>query len=563
MTLSSYIKTQIKSLFTMWSNVANGIARLNSDTKIDVTYLPTSEVGNNKSDYVPTSQGVYDYINSFIHTKMAIDEGSTNVDAPFTSIKTNLNNVIKALTGTLPVAVTSNGLFYCYTVKIGNKLNQLLICSGTSSNKIYNRYGAYNSTTGVYTWYSWNRYINSSEQNVANGYVSLNSSGKIDEQYLSISSGMTLQGVWDIETYQAYPSDATDGHYYYIQNSTNTSVTITIDDVTDTFTNGDIIIYQASSSSWLHIENAGQVSSVNGKSNVVVLYADDIALSSDNSDTISDKFDSIEDDIDDINSTLDNKENTLTWDSTPTLGSTNPVTSNGIKVALNSKQDTLTFDTTPTSGSTNPVTSGGLYTKFSTKQDKLTFDTTPTSGSTNPVTSGGIKTAIDSKQDTLTFDSTPTTSSTNPVTSGGVKTYVDSKIANLDVSLVGETGKFIQSISEIDGIIVPTAISFDTTMSDNSIYPVQNKVVKSYIDDSIEALDSDSVGGSGLYIQSISETDGIVTATTGSIDDTPTDDSTNLITSGGTKEYVDDLEDELRGEMTTIDWSDVITLINS
>ena len=30
------------------------------------------------------------------------------------------------------------------------------------------------------------------------------------------------------------------------------------------------------------------------------------------------------------------------------------------------------------------------------KQDKLTFDTTPTANSTNPVTSGGIKTAIDS-----------------------------------------------------------------------------------------------------------------------------------------------------------------------
>lgn len=51
------------------------------------------------------------------------------------------------------------------------------------------------------------------------------------------------------------------------------------------------------------------------------------------------------------------------------------------------KQDKLTFDTTPTSGSTNPVTSGGVYEEFrelheyvdyyvgglnSTKQDKLT-----------------------------------------------------------------------------------------------------------------------------------------------------------------------------------------------
>lgn len=54
------------------------------------------------------------------------------------------------------------------------------------------------------------------------------------------------------------------------------------------------------------------------------------------------------------------------------------------------------------------------------KQNNLTFDTTPTADSANPVTSGGIKTALDTKQDTLTFDQTPTPSSTNPVESGGV-----------------------------------------------------------------------------------------------------------------------------------------------
>lgn len=64
--------------------------------------------------------------------------------------------------------------------------------------------------------------------------------------------------------------------------------------------------------------------------------------------------------------------------------------------------------------------------EIDTKQNALTFDTTPTADSTNPVTSGGIKTALDEKQDELTFDSTPTSNSTNPVSSGGVKSYVDS-----------------------------------------------------------------------------------------------------------------------------------------
>ena len=55
-----------------------------------------------------------------------------------------------------------------------------------------------------------------------------------------------------------------------------------------------------------------------------------------------------------------------------------------------------------------------------TKQDALTFDTTPTQNSHNPVESGGVKAALDLKQDTLTFDQQPTQYSTNPVVSGAL-----------------------------------------------------------------------------------------------------------------------------------------------
>ena len=40
------------------------------------------------------------------------------------------------------------------------------------------------------------------------------------------------------------------------------------------------------------------------------------------------------------------------------------------------------------------MTSGGVYTAINGKQDKLTFDSTPTEGSSNPVTSDGIYQAI-------------------------------------------------------------------------------------------------------------------------------------------------------------------------
>ena len=77
-------------------------------------------------------------------------------------------------------------------------------------------------------------------------------------------------------------------------------------------------------------------------------------------------------------------------------------------------------DSTPTTGSTNTVTSGGVKTALDAKQNSLTFDSTPTAGSNNPVTSAGIKTALDAKQNSLTFDNVPRNGSNNPVTSDGV-----------------------------------------------------------------------------------------------------------------------------------------------
>lgn len=51
------------------------------------------------------------------------------------------------------------------------------------------------------------------------------------------------------------------------------------------------------------------------------------------------------------------------------------------------------------------------------------------------------------------------------------------------------------------------------------------------ITDAIEALDAPSVGGTGAYIQRISETDGVITATVGTIDTVPTSGSDNPISS--------------------------------
>lgn len=121
------------------------------------------------------------------------------------------------------------------------------------------------------------------------------------------------------------------------------------------------------------------------------------------------------------------KQDNLTFDLVPTKGSTNPVESNGVFNALAGKQDTLTFDSVPTQNSTNPVESNGIFDAVTRKQDKLAFDKTPTAGSTNPVESNGVFDALASKQDTLTFDETPTANSQNPVKSGGIHTALSGK----------------------------------------------------------------------------------------------------------------------------------------
>ena len=117
----------------------------------------------------------------------------------------------------------------------------------------------------------------------------------------------------------------------------------------------------------------------------------------------------------------------------------------------NSKQNSLTFDSTPTAGSNNPVTSAGIKAYVDNATPTLTMDNTPISGSSNPVKSSGIYNALQGKQNTLTFDSTPTASSSNPVTSGGVKAALDLKANQSDT----------YNKTEVDGLLEDVAILAD------------------------------------------------------------------------------------------------------
>lgn len=97
-----------------------------------------------------------------------------------------------------------------------------------------------------------------------------------------------------------------------------------------------------------------------------------------------------------IDGQLADKQDKLTFDDEPTAGSTNPVTSGGVEAAVEALQDNINtvsgqFNTLSQRVNDLDTTLGG---EIAGKQDTLTFDNTPTEGSQNPVTSDGIAKAI-------------------------------------------------------------------------------------------------------------------------------------------------------------------------
>lgn len=97
------------------------------------------------------------------------------------------------------------------------------------------------------------------------------------------------------------------------------------------------------------------------------------------------------------------------------------------------------------------------------KQDTLTFDTTPTAASTNPVTSGGIKVAIDAAKAEVEAEipdvSNFITKAVSDLTNYYLKTEVDSKVTDLE-SKISAIPKF--AIEVVDAL--PTSGISTTTI---------------------------------------------------------------------------------------------------
>lgn len=96
--------------------------------------------------------------------------------------------------------------------------------------------------------------------------------------------------------------------------------------------------------------------------------------------------------------------------------------------------------------------------------------------------------------------------------------------------------KTINQLSQIDSLAggdeFPIYDESTGTTKKTTVNQINDFVADGAITDAINALNVSGVGGSGKYIAGISETDGKINATEGTIDDTVTEESGNPVTSG-------------------------------
>ena len=149
------------------------------------------------------------------------------------------------------------------------------------------------------------------------------------------------------------------------------------------------------------------------------------------------------------------------------------------------------------------MTSGGIFTALEGKQDSLTFDSTPTEGSGNPVTSDGIYKAIQAGGgETIVLDNTVTKDSQNGVKSSGIYTAIKAVQDDLD----GQ-----KTLISANTVAIDTAEGKITALEENS-KTVATEL--STLSGEVATLEADKMNKMN-------------------VDKQPTNNSTNLVESGG------------------------------
>lgn len=164
------------------------------------------------------------------------------------------------------------------------------------------------------------------------------------------------------------------------------------------------------------------------------------------------------------------------------------------------KQDTLTFDASPTSGSTNPVTSGGVYTAL--ENVEIDVDNALDSTSENPVQNKVLKAIFDNKQDVLTAGTRieitsniiSAESEIDDTSTGNNKTWSASKIMRYIASLNHLTFEIVNELPISDISTSTIYLVLKTTAETSNVYTEYM-----YINNNWEILGDTSVDLDNYY----------------------------------------------------------------
>lgn len=215
-------------------------------------------------------------------------------------------------------------------------------------------------------------------------------------------------------------------------------------------------------------------------------------------------------------------------DGTPTiiLGHDNGYTDEQIDAFLALKQDVLTFDSTPTQDSSNPVTSGGLFVVLGNKAD-LVNGSIPPAQLPPEVFEHMVVVADDAARFALT---------TTDVQNGDVVYVDDTQVMYYvvdDTHLDSEAG-YKPFAANIAAKAIGDKNGNDITTTYQLIINALNKLSADYVDDSNSTNKFVTASDKTTWN---SKQDALVVGT--NLDNTPVENSTNPVTSGGVYAAID------------------------
>ena len=247
---------------------------------------------------------------------------------------------------------------------------------------------------------------------------------------------------------------------------------------------------------------------INGVKTSIQTITQNVTTLTENVNTNTTDIETLTGEMTNVKNTLNNKQNVLTFDATPTAGSQNPVTSDGIKRAIDNidvgnvqeQLDAIEREQTEQNNkiSSNKTEIDSVKEELAGKQNVLTFDATPTAGSNNPVTSDGIKRALDNidvgnVQEQLDAIKTEQTEQNKKISDN--KTEIDSvkeSVANQETDITALQETTAGHTTAIEGLQTgkQNVLTFDTTPTAGSQNPVTSDGIK-------KAIDASAGGGGG------------------------------------------------------------------